>query len=75
MATRQQDFRDTIRQLRLTPAALDPAGWARSATFTGTTPGWMPTVFDVASGIARHEHSRFDQIGAAHAPRGRNRPS
>ena len=56
-------------------SALDPAGWARSATFTGTTPGWTQTVFEVARGIARHEHSHFDQIGAAHAPRGRIRPS
>lgn len=75
MDARQPDFRDKLRQLRLTPAALDPAGWAGSATFPGTTPGWTPTVFDVASGIARHEHRHFDQIGAAHASRGRNRPS
>jgi hypothetical protein len=47
-----------------TLSALDVAGWSRSATFTGTTPGWTQTVFDVARGIAAHEHSHVEQITA-----------
>ena len=51
---------DLVRTL----SALAPMGWSRGATFTGTTPGWAPTVFDVASGIVTHEHAHFAQITA-----------
>ena len=48
-----------------TLSALDPAGWSRHATFTGTTPGWTQTVFEIARGIGGHERSHVDQITAA----------
>jgi hypothetical protein len=44
--------------------ALTSAQWLRTATFTGTKPVWTPTVFDLARGIAGHEHSHFEQIAA-----------
>ena len=47
-----------------TLTSLKAAGWSRSAIFTGQ-PGWTPTVFDLAQGIAGHEHSHFEQIAAA----------
>lgn len=54
---------DLVRLL----APLTPAAWARHASFTGTTPGWTPTVFDVAHGMATHEQSHVEQIESAAA--------
>jgi hypothetical protein len=48
-----------------TLSALAPADWSRGATFTGTTPGWTQTVFDVARGLVAHEGSHVEQIAAA----------
>ena len=63
-------FADSLRGFTRDRAALVKTltaldDWARSATFTGTTRGSTPTVFDMARGIAAHEHSHFDQIAAA----------
>lgn len=67
-----QDFQTFLRSferqradLVKTLASLELADWSRSATFTGTTPGWTQTAFAVASGLVRHEHAHFDQIEAA----------
>ena len=40
-----------------TLSSLALADWSRSATFTGTKPGWTQTVFAVARGLAAHEDS------------------
>lgn len=68
----EQEFepflRDFARQrtaLVKTLSSLEVADWSLSATFTGTTPGWTRTVFEVAHGLWRHEHAHFDQIDAA----------
>jgi hypothetical protein len=45
-----------------TLSALAEPDWSRHATYTGTKPGWTQTVFDVALGIATHEHAHFAQI-------------
>lgn len=70
-----QDFQTFLRgfarqraDLVKTLAALDLADWSRRATFTGTSPGWTQTVFDVARGLVTHEEAHFEQIeAAAHA--------
>jgi hypothetical protein len=49
-----------------TLAALEPADWSRTATFTGTKVQ-VVTVFHLAIGIAAHEHGHFDQISATAA--------
>ena len=41
---------------------LAPDGWARGATFTGTTPGWTQTVLDVALGLVAHEQAHAQQV-------------
>jgi len=46
-------------------SSLALPAWSRSATFTGTKPGWTQTVFDVARGLVTHEHAHFNQIEAA----------
>ena len=51
-------------------SSLAPADWARSASFTGTTPGWTQTIYDAARGMAGHEHSHFAQIASAVVPTG-----
>jgi hypothetical protein len=48
-----------------TLSSLPLADWSRTATFTGTKPGWTPTVFDLASGIATHDQSHHEQIAAS----------
>lgn len=48
-----------------TLSALEDKDWTRSASFTGTSPGWRQTVLDVATGIARHEGSHFEQVTEA----------
>lgn len=48
---------------QLSSLALDD--WCRRASFTGTTPGWAPTVFDLASGLVTHERSHFEQAASA----------
>ena len=45
--------------------SLSPADWNRQASFTGTTPGWTQTVFEIARGIATHEHAHHEQIAGA----------
>jgi hypothetical protein len=57
-----RDFVRTRTALVKTLAALDLPDWSRGASFTGTTPGWTQTVFEVASGIARHEQGHVEQI-------------
>lgn len=57
-ARQRADLVKTLSRLAL-------ADWSRSATFTGTTPGWTQTVFAVASGLVAHEHAHFAQIAAA----------
>jgi uncharacterized damage-inducible protein DinB len=48
-------------------SSLDSKAWSRTGSFTGTTPGWAPTVYDLARGIATHEHSHAEQITATAA--------
>lgn len=62
-----RDFQRQRSALVKTLAALGPEDWLRSATFTGTSPGWTQTVFDVARGLATHERAHFEQIEAAAA--------
>lgn len=45
-----------------TLAALSLGGWSPGACFTGTKPGWTPTVFDLARAVAAHEQSHYAQI-------------
>ena len=58
--------RDRSRLVK-TLSALTERDWSRGAIFTGTTRGQTPTVFDLARGIATHEHGHFAQITAAAA--------
>jgi hypothetical protein len=59
------DFERQRADLVKVLAALDLPAWARSATFTGTTPGWTPSVYDIARRLVTHEHAHFEQIQAA----------
>jgi hypothetical protein len=43
--------------------SLPPEGWARGATFTGTTRGRNQTVFSYAQRIVDHEMPHVDEIG------------
>ena len=52
-------------ELVKTLSSLELPDWSRRASFTGTTPVWTPTVFELARGIGGHEHSHFAQITAA----------
>jgi hypothetical protein len=68
----EQQFQANLRgfaqqrtSLVKTLSSLALADWSRSATFTGTAPGWTQTVFDVACGLAKHEQAHFAQISAA----------
>lgn len=64
----EASLREFTRQrlaLVKTLSALKNQGWTRSASFTGTSPGWTQTVLDVATGIVRHEESHFEQIAEA----------
>lgn len=66
--TFEANLRGFVRQrtaLVKTLSALALPEWSRRATFTETTRGSTPTVFDVARGIAAHEHGHFAQITAA----------
>ncbi len=67
-----QEFQASLRgfarqrtDLVKTLSSLALADWSRGATFTGTTPGWTQTVFDVARGLVAHEQGHFEQITAA----------
>lgn len=72
-----QDFQASLRgfarqrtALARTLSSLVVGEWSRGASFTGTTPGWTQTVFDVARGVAAHEQGHFRQIaGAAPSPK------
>jgi hypothetical protein len=65
----QQNFRETLRafaEQRVTLVAtlskLSASGWARGATFTGTTLGREATVLGYATRIADHEVGHLDQL-------------
>ncbi len=65
----QQPFDDLLRDfaqgrgaLVRTLGALEPAEWARGATFTGTTLGRSGTVLSYARRIADHELHHLDQF-------------
>lgn len=65
----EQGFHDLLREfsekrddLVETLRALDPANWARGATFTGTTSGRTGTVLSYAKRIADHEVQHLDQL-------------
>jgi hypothetical protein len=65
----ERNFRDSLREfsrarlgLVATLSALDEIGWARGATFTGTTSGRTATVLDYARRIADHEVGHLDQL-------------
>src|SRR5262245_5071936 len=65
----QQSFRETLRAfaeqratLVGTLSTLSASGWARGATFTGTTAGREATVLDYATRIADHEVGHLDQL-------------
>jgi len=44
--------------------ALDPDGWSRGATFTGTTRGREQTVLSYAQRMAAHEIQHLEQISS-----------
>jgi hypothetical protein len=67
VATNLRDFRAQRTALVQRLGSLPLGDWARQADFSGTRPGWTQTVFQVAAGIADHEHSHFEQIAAAAA--------
>ena len=65
----EQSFHDLLREfseergnLLGTLRALDPVGWSRGATFTGTTLGRAGTVLSYARRIADHEMHHLDQF-------------
>jgi hypothetical protein len=57
-----RDFSQERGALVQTLGALDRAGWARGATFTGTTLGRAGTVLGYARRIADHEMHHLDQF-------------
>jgi hypothetical protein len=52
---------DLLRTLR----SLDPADWARGATFSGTTRGREQTILDYVRRLLAHELEHCEQIEAA----------
>ena len=65
----EQSFHDSLREFCEKRAdllealrALDPVGWSRRATFTGTTVGRHGTVLTYARRIADHEVQHLDQL-------------
>jgi hypothetical protein len=65
----EQSFHDSVREFSLaraglidTLSALNARGWARRATFTGTTSGRDATVLGYARRIAEHEVRHLDQL-------------
>jgi DinB family protein len=65
----QQSFRESLRALADqratlvgTLSKLSASGWARGATFTGTTLGREATVLGYATRIADHEKGHLDQL-------------
>ena len=59
-----REFARQRSSLVATLASLELDSWQRYATFTGTTPGWTQTIFDVARGVATHERAHDAQIEA-----------
>lgn len=59
-----QTFTEQRAALIQALTALDSAGWARGATFTGTTRGRSQTVFSYAQRIAEHETQHLAQVAA-----------
>ncbi len=57
-----REFSDARADLVKTLNALGASGWARQATFTGTTQGRDATVLSYAKRIADHELQHLDQL-------------
>ena len=63
-----REFARQRADLVKTLSSLISADWSRGAAFTGRTPGWTQTVFELARALVDHEQAHFEQVtAAAHA--------
>ena len=61
-------FRAQRDDLVRTLTALDLAGWARGATFTGTTRGREATILGYVRRLVAHEHEHREHLAATLTP-------